>query len=75
MKKENCLISSWRGRKKLRKQSGIEKNQKDSLSLHKKYCAKSAGSRTEIPNPASGFFALLSTSFYIARIQDMCRPV
>lgn len=50
MKKENCLISSLRQREKLWKQFGIQRNKKGSLSLH---CAKEAGSRTKIPNPAS----------------------
>lgn len=58
MKKENCLISSWRERKKLRKQSGIQRNQKGSLSLQKPHCAKWAGLRTKIPNPASVFTLL-----------------
>jgi len=67
MKKENCLISSWRGRKKLRKQSGIQRNRKDSLSLHKPCCANWVdwGLKSLILQVFSHCFP---TSFYMARI-------
>lgn len=46
------------GEEKAKKQSAMQRNQKDPLSLQKTHCAKWAGLRTKILNPVSVFTLL-----------------